>query len=158
MLNHLRAHALPLFFFVSFAIAPVVALHAVHAFAEAPATAYAKYHNDRWHFTIPVPADMKFDEHDGPGDGQTIQFSDASAHKIFEVTAEPYMQMDVALGEEGAPGASSDQSTTLGVINVYHADTLAYSFHRHGIAYTVTTLPGNEGWLLPILQSWEFTD
>jgi hypothetical protein len=158
MLNHLRAHALPLFFLVSFVIAAVVALDAVHAFAEAPATAYAKYHSDRWHFTIPVPADMKFDEHDGPGDSQTIQFTDATADKTFEVSAEPYTQMDVALGEEGAPNASSDQSTTLGIINVYHADTLAFAFHRNGVAYTVTTLPENESWLLPILQSWEFTD
>jgi hypothetical protein len=125
-----------------------------------PATSieYAQYRNDRWHFTIAVPADMTFAEYDGPGDSQTIQFSDASAHKIFEVSAEPYTQMDVALGEEGAPNASSDQSTTLGIINVYHQDTVAYSFHRNGIAYTVTTLPGSEAWLLPILQSWEFTD
>jgi hypothetical protein len=42
--------------------------------------------------------------------------------------------------------------------NVYHADTLAFSFHCNGIAYTVTALPGSEDWLLPILQSWEFTD
>jgi hypothetical protein len=66
--------------------------------------------------------------------------------------------MDVALGEEGAPSPTTDQSTTLGVINVYHEDTVAYSFHRHGIAYTITTLPGSETWLLPILQSWEFTE
>jgi hypothetical protein len=59
---------------------------------------------------------------------------------------------------EGAPSRASDQSTTLGVISVYHADTVAYSFHRHGIAYTMTTLPDNETWVLPILQSWEFTD
>jgi hypothetical protein len=120
---------------------------------------YAHYTNTRWHFSIIGPADMKYAEYDGPGqDSQTIQFSDATADKIFEVTAEPYTQMDVALGEEGTPNPTSDQSTTLGVINVYHADTLAFSFHRKGIAYTVTTLPGNENWLLPILQSWEFTE
>jgi hypothetical protein len=66
--------------------------------------------------------------------------------------------MDVALGEEGAPNAASDQSTSLGIINVYHADTLAFAFHRNGVAYTVTALPDDETWLLPILQSWEFTE
>jgi hypothetical protein len=65
---------------------------------------YARYHNDRWHFTIAVPADMKFAEYDGPGDSQTIQFSDASADRIFEVSAEPYTQMDVALGESTVDG------------------------------------------------------
>ena len=57
--------------------------------------------------------------------------------------------MDVALGTEGAPVRTSDQSTSLGVINVYRDDTVAYSFQRNGITYTVMTLPGSETWLLP---------
>jgi hypothetical protein len=101
---------------------------------------------------------MKFVEYDGPGDSQTIQFSDAAAGKLFEINAEPYTEMDVALGEEATPRTTSDQSTTLGVINVYHADTLAFAFHHNGIAYTLTTLPESKEWLLPILQSWEFTN
>jgi hypothetical protein len=46
----------------------------------------------------------------------------------------------------------------LGIINVYRDDTLSFTFHRNGISYAVTALPEDEPWLLPILQSWEFTD
>ena len=56
------------------------------------------------------------------------------------------------------PMGTSDQSTTLGIINVHRDDTVAYAFQRNGVAYTVMTLPGSEGWLLPVLQSWEFTN
>ena len=134
-------------------------VYAARASAEpALSTDYAEYRSDRWHYSLAVPADMTFVEYDGPVHSQIIQFSDQSAAKLFQITALPYMQMDVALGTEGSPVGTSDQSTALGVINVYRDDTVAYSFHRNGIAYTVTALPESERWLLPILQSWEFTN
>jgi hypothetical protein len=157
MASSLKARALAVLLLASSGVVAVVASHAALA-ASQPDSEYARYHSDRWHFTIAVPADMTFAEYDGPGDSQTIQFSDATAGKLFEISAEPYTEMDVALGEEAAPRTTSDQSTTLGVINVYRADTLAFAFHRNGIVYTITTLPASESWLLPILQSWQFTD
>ena len=89
---------------------------------------------------------------------QIIQFSDATADHLFEISAAPYSQMDVALGEEGTPNNSDDQPTTLGIVNVYHDDTFNVGFHRKGIAYSVTAVSGAEPWLIPILQSWEFTN
>jgi|KBSSwiStaDraftv2_1062776.scaffolds.fasta_scaffold458075_2 hypothetical protein len=124
----------------------------------APSAKYALYTNDRWHFSLAVPANMTFAEYDGPESSQTVQFTDQAADKLFQITGLPYMQMDVALGTEGTPSGASDQSTTLGIIDVHRDDTVAYTFHRNGIAYTVTTLRGSESWLLPILQSWEFTN
>ena len=94
-----------------------------------PATSveYALYTNDRWGFSLAVPADMTFAEYDGPERSQTIQFSDQSADKLFQITALPYSQMDVALGTEGRPAGTSDQSTTLAIINVHRDDTVAYT-------------------------------
>jgi hypothetical protein len=81
---------------------------------------------------------------------------------IVNILATPYTQMDVALGEEGTPDANTDQSTNLGIVNVYRDDMYSVSFHRNGIMYTVTTgdidADRNALWLLPILQSWQFTN
>jgi len=68
--------------------------------------------NDRWHFSIVVR----------PGDvGQTMQFSDATADNLFQITAEPYTDLDVALGEEGAAGSASDQPDTLSIVHVFRS-------------------------------------
>src|SRR5437870_6647400 len=111
-------------------LAPLIGLAAVAllgigwtVFASAtPAQQLAVYRNDDWHFAIAVPADVKVDDIESQGDAQIIQFSDPNADHVFEVLAAPYSQMDVALGEEGAPNSVSDQSTNLGIIDVYHDD------------------------------------
>jgi hypothetical protein len=123
-----------------------------------PAQQLANYRNDDWHFAINIPADVAVDDVENQGDAQIIQFSDPQADHVFEIYAAPYTQMDVALGEEGAPNDASDQPTNLGIINVYHDDMLRYAFHKTGIGYTITAMPGEGSWLLPILQSWEFTN
>jgi hypothetical protein len=64
--------------------------------------------------------------------------------------------MDVALAEEAAAGSEGDQDTNLGIVNVYHDD--AFAFHRNDIEYTITALGNAEPRLLPILQSWQFTN
>src|SRR6266853_1984518 len=140
-------------------LAPLIGLAAVAllgigwtVFASAtPAQELANYHNDRWHFSINVPSNMTVD--DVGAEEQIIQFSDGTADHLFEISAAPYSQMDVALGEEGTPNNSDDQPTTLGIVNVYHDDTFNAGFHRKGIAYSVTAVSGAEPWLVPILQS-----
>jgi hypothetical protein len=94
-----------------------------------------------------------------PSAEQVIQFNDSNGH-WFNVVAAPYTLLDVAIGEEGAPNADGDQPTNLGVVHVYRNETYNVSFHRKGIAYTVVTNPDNDAAarLLPILQSWEFTN
>ncbi len=148
-------------------LAPLIALAAVAllgigwtVFASAtPTQVLANYRNDQWHFSINVPSNMTVDDVENVGtEEQIIQFSDASADHVFEISAAPYSQMDVALGEEGTPNNSDDQPTTLGIVNVYHDDTFNVGFHRKGIAYSVTAVSGAEPWLIPILQSWEFTN
>ena len=148
-------------------LAPLIALAVVAllgigwtVFASAtPAEQLATYRNDQWHFSINVPSNMTVDDVENVGvEEQIIQFSDATADHLFEISVAPYSQMDVALGEEGTPNNSDDQPTTLGIVNVYHNDTLNVGFHRKGIAYSVTAVSGAEPWLIPILQSWEFTN
>ena len=148
-------------------LAPLIGLAAVAllgigwtVFASAtPAQQLATYSNDRWHFSINVPSNMTVDDVENVGaEEQIIQFSDATADHLFEISAAPYSQMDVAIGEEGTPNNSDDQPTTLGIVNVYHDDTFNVGFHHKGIAYSVTAVSGAEPWLIPILQSWEFTN
>src|SRR5258706_547001 len=148
-------------------LAPLIGLAAVallgmgwRVFASAtPAQELANYRNDDWHFSINVPTNMTVDDVENVGaEEQIIQFSDATADHLFEISAAPYSQMDVALGEEGTPNNSDDQPTTLGIVNVYHDDTFNVGFHRKGIAYSVTAVSGPGPWPIPILHSWEATN
>ena len=59
---------------------------------------YANYTNDRWHYSLAVPADMKVSKYEREGDGQTVQFTDASADKELMISAWPYSQLDVTRG------------------------------------------------------------
>jgi hypothetical protein len=141
---------------------PLVALLGIAWTASAsgsPTATRAIYHNDHWHFAIAVPSDMKVDESEYRQAEQVIQFSDDNGHWL-NVVAAPYTQLDVAIGEEGAPNTNTDQSATLGVVNVYRDNVYSVSFHRNRIAYSVVTNPDDEAVtrLLPILRSWEFTD
>jgi hypothetical protein len=128
--------------------------------AEQPATSpnqYAQYRNDQWHFSIAVPSNLTVGTYDRPGNiGQTIQFSDASASNLLQITAEPYADLDVALGEEGAASNNSDQPDTLGIVHVYHDDLLEITFVKNGIAYVVQSLPENATFTLEILRTWHF--
>ena len=41
----------------------------------------AEYRNDRWHYSLAVPADMTVSEHEREGGGFTVQFMDATGDK-----------------------------------------------------------------------------
>ena len=124
--------------------------------AGAPHPQVTVYRSEQWHFAVAVPADMKVNDAERRGAEQIIQFNNGNG-RWFSVVAAPYTQLDVGIGEEGAPNTNTDQSTSLGVVNVYRDNVYSVSFHRNGIAYSVVT-SDNESWLVPILQSWEFTD
>jgi hypothetical protein len=126
--------------------------------SSAPAEDYAIYYNDDWHFSIAIPTDIKIINKERQGDAELIQLSTRDGFHMFEVRATPYSQMDVALGEEGGPSNFSDQPTKLGIVNVYRDGLYGVAFQRNGIAYVVTSILDHDDWLLPILQSWEFTD
>jgi hypothetical protein len=64
----------------------------------------------------------------------------------------------VGTGAEGIPNTITDQSTNLGIVLVSRDNVYSASFHRNSIAYTVVTNPDDADWLLPILQSWQFTN
>src|SRR5262245_50253429 len=86
--------------------------------AGTPNQSLAIYRSEQWHFAIAVPADMKVDTTEQRGVEQIIQFNDGEG-RWFNIVAAPYTQLDVAIGEEAAPNVDSDQSTSLGVVNVY---------------------------------------
>jgi hypothetical protein len=95
--------------------------------------------------------------YDRPGAvGQTLQFTDATADNLFQITAEPYTDLDVALGEEGAASTAADQPDTLGIVHVFRNDMFEITFVKNGISYVVQTLPENATSTLDILKSWEF--
>jgi hypothetical protein len=106
-----------------------------------------------------VRAGTKVESYEQPGGGETLQFLDERGEYEFEISAWPYTALDVALGEEGAPGTHTDQPESLGVVNLIRADTLHVSFHKNGVAYIITALPDYEEQLkADILPSWQFTD
>jgi len=44
-----------------------------------PSTEYAEYRNDRWPYSLAVPADMIVSEHEREGGGHTTQFMGPTA-------------------------------------------------------------------------------
>jgi hypothetical protein len=95
--------------------------------------------------------------YDRAGDvGQTLQFTDATADNLFKVTAEPYTDLDLALGAEAPAGSASDQPDTLGIVHLFRNDLLEFTFVKNAVSYVVQTLPENATSTLDILTSWEF--
>jgi hypothetical protein len=120
-------------------------------------TQYAQYRNAQWHFSIAVPSNLTVGTYDRPGHvGQTMQFTDAAASNLFEITVEPYADFDVSLGEEATAGSAGDQPSTLGIVHVFHDDLFEVTFVKNGISYVVQALPENATSTLEILKSWEF--
>jgi hypothetical protein len=118
---------------------------------------YSEYRNARWHFSIVVPSNLTVGTYETPGGlGQTMQFSDATADDLFQITAEPYTDLDVALGEEATAGNTSDQPSTLGIVHAFRNDLFEITFVKNGISYVVQTLPERATSTLDILKTWEF--
>jgi hypothetical protein len=125
-----------------------------------PATSieYAEYRNDRWHYSLAIPTDLRVSEHEREGGGHSVQFTDATGDKELIISAWPYTQLDLTLGREGTASATSDQPDHLEIVNVLRDDLFKVWFIKNGTLYVVTTLPEYEAWLTEILKTWEFTD
>ena len=133
--------------------------YAVQASAEPAApTPFAQYRNDRWHYALAIPADMKVSEHAREGGGHSVQFTDATGDKELIVSAWPYTQLDLTLGQEGIPSGASDQPDNLEVVNVLRDDLFKVLFTKNGTLYVVTTLHEYEAWLTDILTTWQCID
>lgn len=134
-----------------------LAFYATQAVANSSATpSYAEYRNNRWHFSLLVPDDMKAVVDDQPGGGQTIQFHDATGDKELQITAYPYSQLDVTLGREGEAGSTHDQPNRLEIVDVIRDDRFTVLFEKNGVRYVVITLPEQDAWLREILATWHF--
>ncbi len=137
------------------ALLPLITFAVVNAQPQLPDTSSdgARYTNTQWHFSLVVPADWHASAFDAPGN-ETIQFLDAAGNYQFQVGAwRLYEDLDVALGEEGAPGASANQGDTLGIVHVFHNDIFEVTFVKNGISYVVQSLPENATSTLDILRS-----
>jgi hypothetical protein len=110
------------------------AVYAAQASADpATSTENAKYRSDRWHFSLAVPADMTFAEYEREGNGQTVQFMDLAHEYKFQVSAWPYSQLDVTLGNEGTPSTVSDQPDHLEIVDVVRDDMFTVLFQKNGV-------------------------
>jgi hypothetical protein len=125
-----------------------------------PATSieYAEYRNDHWHYSLAVPADMTFAEYDAEGGGQRVQFTDATADKLFTIAAWPYSQYDLTLSREATPSTNADQPDHLEIVDVVRNDVFTVLFQKNGVHYVVVTLTEDEAWLTDILTTWRFTE
>ena len=115
----------------------------------ATSTEYAEYRNDRGHYSLAVPSDMKVSEHEREGGGHSVQFTDATGDKELIISAWPYSQLDVTLGRIGEPSNSSDQPDHLEIVDVLRDDVFKVLFTKNGTLYVVTTTaltpPGRRG-------------
>jgi hypothetical protein len=118
-------------------------------------TSYAEYRNAEWRFLLDVPDDWSADSYPERG-GVTVQFNDVSGAYQFEVSAWPYSDLDIALGEEAPAGTAADEPDTLGIVRVYRDDMFEMTFVKNGISYNVRTLPEDGTTTLNILKSWQF--
>ena len=116
---------------------------------------YAHYRNDQWHFSLDIPDDWSAQAFDQRG-GVTIQFVGPAGSDQFQVSAWPYSDLDIALGEEAPAGRASDQPDTLNIVHAFHNDLFELTFVKNGISYVVQTLPKNATSTLDILKSWQF--
>ena len=72
------------------------------------------------------------------------------------LSAEPYTDLDVALGKEAQAGNISDRPDTLGIVHVFRNDLFEITFVKNGISYVVQGLPESATSTLDVLKSWEF--
>lgn len=134
------------------------AAYAVQASAKpATSTEYAEYRNERWIFSLAVPADMKVSKHEREGGGHSVRFTGATGDKELIISAWPYTQLDLTLGREVAPSNTADQPDHIEIV-VLRDDLFKVLFTKNGTLYVVTTLPEYEAWLTDILATWQFTD
>jgi hypothetical protein len=119
---------------------------------------YASYHNDRWHFALVAPADMKVEALDYADGGQQLSFANTSGTEIFTVAAVPYAQLDLVLDREGAPTAMSDQPDHLEIVNFTRTDFFKVWFSKNGVLYIVGASTDQEAWLRNILKTWQFDE
>jgi hypothetical protein len=120
-----------------------------------PARQYSEYRNDQWHFSIAVPSNLTAQSSENEG-GATIQFMDPRGDELFQVSAWPYQDLDIALGEEAPAGSAGDQSDSLAIVHVLHNDLLEIAFDKNGISYLVQATNGDATSTLDILKSWQF--
>lgn len=157
-LSRLKALALPCLAALAVIGAMTVTVYAVHVTATEDATPYAEYRNDRWGFSLAVPADMTVGEYEREGNGQSIEFTDATSGRLFMISAWPYTQLDLTLGREGIPNSTSDQPDHLEIVDVARNDLFTVLFQKNGARYVVVTMPELEPWLIEILTTWQFID
>ena len=138
--------------------AVTVTAYAVHVSATEDATRYAEYRNDRWGFSLAVPANMTVGEYEREGDGQSIQFTDPTGEKLFTISAWPYTQLDLTLGREGTPSGTWDQPDHLEIADMVRDDVFTVLFQKNGVRYVVVTMPKHEAWLIEILKTWQFVE
>jgi hypothetical protein len=155
MLARLKTLTLPFATLCVVALAITATAFASQSTAE-PAE-YAEYQNERWHFSLAVPADITVDEYEQEFDGQSIQFiDDGTDDKFFTISVYPYTQLDLTLGREGIASDTSDQPDHLEIVDVFREDRFMVRFEKNGVNYLVSTMPEFEPWLIEILKTWEF--
>ncbi len=91
---------------------------------------YAEYTNDRWHYSLAIPADMTASEHEREGGGHTVQFVDAAGDKELIISAWPYEQLDVTLGRVGEPSTIADQPDHLEIVRYEQSRTVPPIWRR----------------------------
>ena len=122
-----------------------------------PQDDHAEYRNERFGYSVIVPAAVQVSEEHGDSDGQTIVFKDPTTNQLFHISAVRYSVLDVTLGTStAAEGNASDQPDHIEIVSAVRGDVFKVWFTKNGVFYVAVTFPEDEQWLVDILKTWEF--
>ena len=69
-----------------------------------------------------------------------VQFMDATGDKELIISAWPYTELDVTLGQLGDASGIPDQPDHLEIVGVMRDDVFRVLFVKNGVHYTIVTL------------------
>ncbi len=134
-----------------------------------PPAGYLRYRNQDYHFSVFYPPDLRVQSYNEDGGAFTVALQDPTTNVGFEVYVTPYSGSQITEQEfklDEPSGVDNDPTpvTIDGVpatmfygSNPEMGDTREIWFINAGLLYEVTTYKQLDTWLLPILQTWQFT-
>ena len=134
-----------------------------------PPAGYLQYRNQKYHFSVFYPPDLQVQSYNEDGGAFTVAFQDPTTNVGFEVYVTPYsgsqiteqeFKLDEPSGVENDPTHVMIDGVSATIFygsNSVMGDTREIRFINAGLLYEVTTYKQLATWLIPILQTWQFT-
>lgn len=135
---------------------------------ETALSGYLSYSNQKFHFALSYPPDLKLSTYNESGGAFTASFQDPSTNEGFEVYVTPYdmAQIDETEFKLDEPSGTFNDPTNVVIdgtqatmfygSNAIMGDTREVWFIHGGFLYEVATYKALDSWLGGIMQTWQF--